>query len=162
MSGSAAGFAFLSEAGYRQAIDATLASAKEEIRVLDRNLESMALEDANRIDRLSAFLSEQPKHRLRIVLHNPDRLQQSSPRLINLLRNHSRAVEIRLMPERLRHLSDCQILADGKHGTLRFHADQPRGKLVVDDAETIAPWWLRYDELWQISTQFSPAIPLGL
>lgn len=153
---------FDSEAGYRQAIDATLAAARQEIRIFDRDLERMALEEADRAALLAAFLAGGRDRRLLIALHDPEPLLRRCPRLIALIRRHSHAVEVRQTPDHLRTLPDCQVLADMSQGTLRTHADHPRGKRIVDDANEIHPWWQRFDELWNASHPCSPATALGL
>lgn len=154
--------AFDSEAGYRDAIDMTLAAACQEIRIFDRNLERMALDEPHRAALLAGFLAGGNERRLKIVVHDPERLPQRFPRLMALLRRHSHAVEIRQTPDHLRGLSDCQVLADQRHGTFRSHADQPRGKRYWDSPNDIHPWWQRFDELWQESQPCCSATSLGL
>ena len=56
------------------------------------------------------------------------------PRLIALMRDYGTPVEVRATPEHLRHLADRWVLADGRSGTIRFHADHARGKCIADDA----------------------------
>lgn len=153
---------FDSEAGYRQAIEATLAAARKEIRIFDRDLNRMGLETSAGADLLAAFLAGGTDRRIRIVVHYPDHLQQRFPRLLALLRRHSHTIEIRRTPDHLQSLADCGVLADERHGTLRTHADHPRGKLVVDDPKQIHPWWQRFDELWDACQPCSPATAVGL
>jgi hypothetical protein len=153
---------FDSEAGYRQAIDATLAAASTELRIFDRDTERMALDAPARAARLAAFLAAEKDRRLRIVVHDPRHLQQRCPRLIALARRYGHAVEIRQTPDHLRHLADCQVLADARHGTLRTHADHPRGRRIADDDRAIHPWWQRFDELWAASEPCSLATVIGL
>jgi hypothetical protein len=153
---------FDSEAGYRQAIDITLSTACQEIRIFDRDLERMGLEEPARAGLLAAFLAGDKDRRIRIVVRNPEPLQRRFPRLLALIRRHSQAVEIRQTPDHLQGLADCEILADKKHGTLRTHADHPRGKRISDDPKEVHPWWQRFDELWDASQPCSPATSIGL
>jgi len=159
---SAAVDAFDSEAGYRDAIDMTLAGAGQEIRIFDRNLEGMALDEPARSALLATFLVGGNDRRIKIVVHDPERLPQNFPRLMALMRGHSHAVEIRQSPDHLRGVSDCQVLADRKHGALRTHADHARGKRYWDCPNDIHPWWQRFDELWHESQPCCPATSLGL
>ena len=138
---------FDSEAGYRDAIDLTLAGACQEIRIFDRNLEGMTLDEPARSALLATFLAGGNDRRIKIVVHDSERLQQRFPRLLALLRGYSHAVEIRRTPDHLRGLTDCQVLADQKHGTLRTHVAYPRGKRYWDSPNDIHPWWQRFDEL---------------
>lgn len=153
---------FDSEAGYRAAIDAVLAAAGEEIRILDRNLGRMELESPHRADLLSRFLSGDRHRRLRLLLHDCDLLDRHSPRLLALLRRFGHVIEVRHIPDHYRHLSECQVLADHRHGALRFHADHPRGVLVADAPDEIHPWWQRFDDLWEQSHPSTPATTLGI
>ena len=148
---------FDSEAGYRAAIDATLRTAKRELRIFDGDLERMTLDDPVRSALLLAFLSGAPTRRLHIVLHNLESLQTRHPRLLNLIRSHGPQIEIRRTPDHLRHLADCFVLADETHGAVRFHADHARGKGVSDDDIEIHPLWQRFDDLWETSQVCTPS-----
>lgn len=153
---------FDSEAGYRMAIDAVLAMAREEIRIFDRDLARLAIEEPARAELLANFLAGSRGRKVRIVVHDPDHLRLRCPRLTALIRRHSHAVEIRQSPDHLRNVADCQVLADKTHGVLRTHADHARGRVVFDDTQAIHPWWQRFDELWDSSDPCSLATSLGL
>lgn len=148
---------FDSEAGYRAAIDATLRAARRELRIFDGDLERMALDDSARSDLLLAFLAGGPTRRLHIALHDPDPLRNRHPRLLNLIRSHGHQIEVRQTPDHLRQLADRFVLADELHGTIRFHADHARGKLVSDDDIEIHPLWRRFDDLWEESLVCTPS-----
>jgi hypothetical protein len=139
---------FDSEAGYRAAIDATIQSARRELRLFDGDLERMALDDAARSAMLLQFLSGDQTRRLHMVVHDPAPLRARHPRLLNLIRSHGHQIEIRQTPDHLRHLADRFVLADAAHGAIRFHADRPRGKRIGDDTKEIHPYWQRFDDLW--------------
>jgi hypothetical protein len=153
---------FDSELAYRNAIGMTLAVARTEIRIFDRDLVAMGLENPERIKLLTVFLSADRHRRMRIVVHNDDPMQRLAPRLIRLLRVFGHAVEVRRTPEHLRRLTDCWVLADAAHATLRFHSDQPRGKQIWNSEREVTPWWQRADELWAESEPCSPATVTGL
>ena len=153
---------FDSELSYRGAIGATLALAQREIRVFDRDLLSMGFEDGKRIDLMTAFLSAGRFRSIRFVVHDDGPIQRLAPRLLAFLSRFNHAVEVRRTPEHLRHLTDCWVLADGAHGTVRFHRDHPRGKQIWNDKSQIGPWWQRAEELWMESEPCSPASVTGL
>jgi hypothetical protein len=153
---------FASEAAYRNAISTTLAVAQREIRIFDGDLAGMGLENREQIDLLTEFLSANRRRSLHIVVHDDDWLRRHAPRLINLLRLFGHAIAVRRTPEHLRHLTDRWVLADAAHATIRFHADQPRGKQVWNDEREVAPRWQRADDLWQESEPCSPAAVTGL
>lgn len=146
---------FDSETGFRQAIGTVIAQARQELRVFDRDIQRLQLEQKASIAALEAFLSASRDNRLHIVLHDTSHLERYCPRLHALQLNHLQAMEIRQSPDELRHLAEVYVLADRCHGALRHHGDHPRGKLILDSADEIHPWWQRFDELWAHASPWS-------
>lgn len=153
---------FDSEAGYRMALDAVIALAARELRVFDRDLQRMALADRVRAEALSAWLAADPERRLSIVIHDPDPVQRSMTRLTEMLRRLPGRIEFRQSPEHLRHLSDCLLLADRNHGVVRFHGDHARGKQLRHAPADLAPYWQRFEDLWEVSEPCLSGTVLGL
>lgn len=151
-----------SERAYRAAIDVTLAAARSEIRIFDRDLLQMGLGERDRVALLADFLAGSRDRRLHIVIHDIVPLEQRLPRLIELMRLRGHMIETRRTPDHLRHLADCWLLADSAHGAIRFHADHARGKLIANLATEIEPWWQRFDDLWQESERCAPGATTGL
>lgn len=152
---------FDSEAGYRAAIDLTLAAARRELRIFDQDLSDMGLDTPPRIAALTTFLGA-GRGRLSVILHDTAYLEQRMPRFINLLRLYGHALEVRRTAEHLRQVADCWVLADQATGAIRFHADHPRGKLVLATPAEVLPWWQRFDELWLSGEPCSPGAATGL
>lgn len=140
-----------SEADYRQACDTVIGRAQREIVIFDHNLVPLRLSESNRIEKLAAFLKDDETRRIRVVMHDPDNLEKSAPRLIHLVARFSHAIEVRQSPDNLRHLADTHVLADDQHGVRRFQFDLPRSALILDDPTYIGPWRLRFEELWGLS-----------
>lgn len=140
-----------SEAEYRQACDTVLALAEREILIFDRDLTALRLEEKARLEALADFMRKDSLRRIRVVLHDPGPLERNSPRLLQLFDRFSRCIDVRQSPENLRHLADTHVLADERHGVRRFHADQPRSALILDDPAYIQPWQQRFEELWDLS-----------
>lgn len=153
---------FDSEAGFRQALDTVIASAGREIRVFDRDLSRMRLEEKARAEALENFLAADRERHLRIVLHNPETVEQSCPRLMTLRRRFPMTVEFRQSPDELRHLADSFLLANHAQAAVRFHFDHARGRLMLDTAEEVHPFWKRFDDLWELSLPCLAATRLGL
>lgn len=153
---------FDSESGYKAAIDLVLAAARREVRIFDQDLTRMGLEIPARAALLGNFLAGDRDRRLRVVLHDTDALERNSPRLLALLRVHGHAIEVRRTPEHLRQVADCWVLADETHGAVRFHADHPRGKLLLGASAEVHPWWQRFDDLWLAAEPCSPGAAAGL
>lgn len=146
---------FDSEAGFRQAIDTVIAQAQQELRIFDRDLWRMQLEQKATVAALEAFLSGSRDNRLRIVIHDTSHMERYCPRLHALQHRHIHALEIRRSPDELRHLAEAYVLADRHHGVLRHHGDHPRGKLILHSTDEIHPWWQRFDELWAHASPWS-------
>ena len=148
---SAAYTLLTSEADYRAACDTILGLAEHQILIFDRDLVRLRLGERTRLEALAGFLGADSLRRIRVVLHDPGPLEHDMPRLMQLLARFSHSVDVRQSPDDMRHLADTHVLADEKHGVRRFHADQPRSALIVDDPAYIQPWQQRFDELWELS-----------
>lgn len=140
-----------SEAEYRHACDTVLTRAENEILIFDRDLAGLRLEESSRLGVLSGFLQKGPLSRIRMVLHDPGPLERNAPRLMRLMVRFSHAMEARQTPDNLRHLADTHLLADEGHGVRRFHVDQARSALILDDPAYVSPWRQRFEELWALS-----------
>lgn len=140
-----------SEADYRQACDTILRRAEREVLFFDRDLVALRLEDTPRLAVLTSFLQSDDMRRIRIVLHDPGPLERDAPRLMRLISRFSHVIDVRQSPDNLRHLADTHLLADESHGVRRFHVDQARSAIVLDDANYINPWRQRFEELWELS-----------
>ena len=140
-----------SEADYRQACDTVLARAETEILIFDRDLAALRLEESARLAALTGFLQKSPVSRVRMVLHDPGPVERKAPRLMQLIARFSHLIEARQSPDNLRHLTDTHLLADEGHGVRRFHVDQPRSALILDDPAYVSPWRQRFEELWALS-----------
>lgn len=138
---------FDSEAGYRAAVALTIAGAQREIRIFDRDLQNLGLEERAKVELLNSFLAGRRERHLRIVVHDLAPLQSRLPRLLRLMRDYAHQVEVRVTPDHLRNLADCWVLADQESGTIRFHADHARGKCVIATPSEVKPWWQRSDDL---------------
>jgi len=153
---------FDTEAGYASAIDAVLTAVHQSVCVFDSDLMRMGLEQPARCEVLGQILAARHDSRLRIVLHDHRPLERGGPRLLKLLQRHADSMEVRQTPKQLRHLADCFLLGDARHGVVRFHAQQSRGKCFLDDANAAQPWQQRFDELWEAATPCLAATRLGL
>lgn len=140
-----------SEAAYREACDTILGRAQREVLIFDRDLAALQPNQKIRLELLAGFLQTDTLRRIRIVLHDPVQLERNAPRLIQLIARFSHAIEARQSPDSLRHLADTHLLADDSHGVRRFHVDQPRSAIILDDRAYIHPWRQRFEELWQLS-----------
>lgn len=140
-----------SEAEYRQACDTILGRAEHELLIFDRDLGAVRLDETHRLKALADFLQTDSLRRIRMVLHDPGPIERDAPRLMRFIFRFSHRFEIRQSPDNLRHLADTHLLADEKHGVRRFHVNQPRSALILDDPAYLNPWRQRFEELWELS-----------
>lgn len=150
------------EAEYRIGCDDVIQLAEHEILILDRALQAVRINEAQRTERLEQFLAADRNRRIRIALHEPEMVRTQAPRIMQLLSRFSHQMEVREIPDNLRHLADTHILADRRYGVRRFQFDQPRSALIVEDPPAISPWWDRFSELWEQSRSCLSANTTGL
>jgi hypothetical protein len=144
------------------AIDELIGLAKHRIRVFDHDLSQMGWSRAQRIEHVGAFLRGTRGRRLDIIVHDTAYLETSCPRLLSLLRTYSHAVTIYRTGPEARHATDPLIVVDDRHYLHRFHFEQPRATLGIDQPEETRPLAQRYDEIWATGEPGVNATVLGL
>jgi hypothetical protein len=147
---------------YRQAVADVVALARRELVMFDLDLGQTGLESLEMAEALREFLSAHRENRMRIVVHRPDEVERSCPRMMSIQRLHGHCLSFRQSPDDLRHLADCFLLADGRHAAIRFHADHARGKLLIEQPEEVSAWRRRFEELWELSVPTISSTTLGL
>jgi len=147
---------------YQTAIDRLLALASNELRIYDRNLTQLKLDNPARIEMLKRLLTNSREISLRIAVRDAKHIRDQSPRLLELLRNHSHRMAIIETPENLAHLRDGMILADNGNGLILFDQDQARSKLIIDDIGETSVYLRRFDEIWREGGQSVSASVAGL
>ena len=153
---------FDTRSAYMEAIDAVLSAAHKEVCIFDADLKDLNFESRERAEAIGTFLSGGRDRSLRVVLHDPEHLSRSSPRMMELLRRYGHCFSVRQTPESLRTLADSFVLADESSGVIRFHADHFRGKLLVNQPLEIHDWQQRFENLWLESLPAVSATHLGL
>jgi uncharacterized protein YjiS (DUF1127 family) len=153
---------FDSEVGFRTAIDAALFAADGQINIFDPDLARLRLEESNRVAMLRSFVTLRRGNRIRIALKSARHLELKAPRLLALLRVFGHVIEVRRTPEELDRLCDSHLLTDNGYAVVRFHVDQPRGKLIMADIAEVRPWLDRFSELWSAAEPCSPGAAFGL
>ena len=144
------------------AIDALIALAQQQIRVFDQDLSQTGWNGAARADRLAAFLREVRGRRLDIIVHDTRYLQSACPHMINLLRNYGHALTIYQTGPEGKVATDPLVIVDGRHYLHRFHFEQPRAALGIDQPEQTRPLASRFDEIWATGEAGLSGTVLGL
>ena len=146
---------------YERALDSLFALPGRTLRIFDRRLSS-AYNAPAREQLIKAFLSSNRLARLQIVIHETATLQRDCPRLMNLLRRFSYAIQIQETEARAKAASDPFAVLDERHYVHRFHFDGPRGVLAINDSNGALPLLHRFDEIWEASVPAVAATTLGL
>lgn len=147
---------------YRASIDNVISRAQRRIRIFDRNLDGLGFNSPPRQDLLRAFLLARRTNHLYIVVHDTGYLHRDCPRMHLLLRQFSHGVSIQQTHAHMQGVSDSFVVADDEHFVRRFHFDDSRGLLALDDPREARNLNDRFDELWEASYPAVFATTLGL
>ena len=146
---------------YEAALDRLLARPQRLLRVFDRQF-GRNWNTVVRHDLLRCFLLGGRANRIQIVLHDASNLVRDCPRLMLLLRQFSHAVTIHETEPHARHVHDPFALADDRDHLHRFHYDDARSLLALDDPNGTRVLADRFVELWEASGPTAAATTLGL
>lgn len=147
---------------YQAGIDRILAMAETEVRVYDQDLGLLKLEGGTRLTHLERLLHAKRADTLQVALRDTEPFRNQQPRLFSVFTAHADAMAVQQTPDHLASLRDSMILVDGHHGLIRFDVEQPRSKLLIDEAAELLPYLRRFEELWaEGGTPVSPTT-LGL
>ncbi len=133
---------------YQTAIDRLLAIASQKIWIYDEDLVTLKLDAAPRLAHLKRLLSGAHADVLRIALRNGSPLRQQHPLLQNLLTTYDHMATAQETPAQLAHLRDSMIIVDDKYGLIRIERDMARSKLLIDEADELRPYLLKFREIW--------------
>ncbi|MGH8849715.1 MAG: hypothetical protein ACREYD_01850 [Casimicrobiaceae bacterium] len=145
-----------------QAIDELIALARQHIRVFDQDLSQTGWSSAGRAERLATFLRQARGRRLEIIVHDMRYLEGSCSHILNLLRNYGHALTIYQTGAEARVATDPLLIVDGAHYLHRFHFDQPRAALGIDQPEQTQLLANRFDEIWATGQPGLAGTVLGL
>ncbi len=144
------------------AIDTLIGLAQQQIRVFDQDLSQTGWSSAARADRLAAFLRQVRGRRLDIIVHDTRYLESACPHLVSLLRNYGHALTIYQTGPEGKVATDPLLIVDGKHYLHRFHFEQPRASLGINQPEQTRPLANRFDEIWATGEAGASGTVLGL
>lgn len=137
---------FTTYADHDLAFTRLLSLATRRIDIFDRDLALFKLEQPARHGELKRLLAA-ADHRLRIVVQDAQTTVARHPLLMRLLETHGHHFELIEADGKLRELTDSIVLADGAHALIRFHRDQPRGKLIENEEDAVKPYERRYQAI---------------
>lgn len=144
------------------AIDTLIELAQRHIRVFDQDLSQTGWNGAARADRLAAFLRQVRGRKLDIIVHDTRYLESACPHMVNLLRNYGHALTVYQTGPEGKVATDPLLIVDGRHYLHRFHFDQPRAALGIDQPEQAKPLASRFEEIWATGEAGLSGTVLGL
>ena len=153
---------FDSESGFQQAVDRLLEQPGRELRVFDPDLVGLRLGAPERVARLERFLGASRARRLFIALHDPEHLARFCPRMMDLLKRYSHAVQVQRTHEELGELRDAFLVLDGISFVRRPEARFARGVICLNDRAEASAMRARFLEIWAASYPAVSATTLGL
>ena len=146
---------------YEDALDRLFARPGRRLRIFDRQL-GKGYNGVRRFELLRIFLLASRSHHLQIVLHDAANLQRDCPRLILLQRQFSHAVSIHETEPQAKGVYDPFAVMDERDYVHRFHYDDTRGLLGLDDPKDAHSFVQRFVEIWEASATAVSATTLGL
>ena len=148
-------------AAYAAALDTILGRPKRIVRIFENVLGS-DYNTTRRFELLRAFLLANPRNRLQIVAHDVQSLDRNCPRLLNLLRLHAHAISIHETHQAAKAVYDPFAVVDDLHYVHRFHFEEMRGLLALEDPIGTHTFIERFGEIWEASSPAVSATTLGL
>lgn len=136
---------------FQAAVDRLLERPGRELRIFDPDGAGLLLNDAARVARVEGFLRGSRTRRLYMVLHEPQHLQRSCPRMMSLLARYSHAIQINRTHEEIRGIQDSFLVLDASHYARRPVATFYRGALGLNDETEALPMRSRFLEIWTAS-----------
>ena len=153
---------FDTPAGFRAAFDALLAATQRHLRLYDRDLSLLDIDDASRLAALHGLCVAGGGRRIELLLDDIDRLARDHPRLMLLLRDFGHVLEIRQADPDAPRPDQAFALAD-RHGVL-LRADKAaaHGTLHLDDPAGATALHQSFEGMWQRAPAGVSATTLGL
>ena len=147
---------------FQRAVDRLLEEPGRELCIFDPDGVALRLNDAARVGALERFLRASRTRRIYMVLHDPQHVQRSCARMMNLLVRYGHAIQVNRTQEEIRELQDAFLVLDSAHYVRRPVAARFRGALGLrDDAEALALRG-RFDEIWAASDPAVSGTTAGL
>lgn len=144
------------------AIDELIGRARASIRVFDIDLSETGWTSPARCDRLAVFLRGSRHARLDIIVHDLRFIERSCARLCRLLRLHGDKMTILRTGPEARIAMDPLVIVDNRHFLHRFHIEQPRALLGIEQPQMAKPLVQRFEAIWATGEAGLTGTVLGL
>ncbi len=144
------------------ALDRVIGLAQQRLQIFDVDLAECGWQTPERAANLAAMLRRSRNTRIDLIVHDTRFMEASCPRLIALLRAHSHSITVYRTGAEAKSAMDPLLLADGRHFVHRFHIDQPRASVAIEQPQLARPLCMRFDEIWATGEPGLGATVLGL
>ena len=144
-----------------EAIDALLALARQHVQLFDIDLAQGGWQTAARVDALTRFL-RQRNARFDVIVHDTRWMEANAPRFVQLLRQYGHAMTVYRTGAAARAAMDPLLIVDERHHLHRFHIDQPRATVAIDQPQATKPLVTRFEEIWATGEPGLAGTVLGL
>jgi hypothetical protein len=144
------------------AIDELFDIAEHTVRVFDDDLSEMGWNRPTRAEKVAAFLRRSRAAKLDIIVHDTAWIESSGARLMNLLRTFSGAITIYRTGAEAKAAMDPLVIVDNRHFLHRFHVEQPRAALAIEEPHLARPLVDRFNEIWATGEPGLSGTVLGL
>ncbi|WP_373975026.1 hypothetical protein NT239_15530 [Chitinibacter sp. SCUT-21] len=152
---------FDTRAGYQKAFSTVISQARHTLILCENDFAESDLGCLSNQKALWAFFSQSSPGRMQLLVAKADFLAQQCPRFIQLLDRFGHLIELRVIPEHLKHWQKGWLIADQLNYLIRHHYDWYRGELG-SDAKTTALLKQQFATLWEQSTSTSALQRLDL
>lgn len=149
-------------ADYSAALDTLCSLAHHSLCLYENDFEGIGFNSEARYQTLRHFLLANPANRLCLLARDTNYLATRCARLAMLLRQFNSRMAIHRLPASSPQCSEPFGVADGAHFVRRFHFDDPRGLLAVNDPAAASALHSRFHEMWAHSHPAVSSTTLGL
>lgn len=149
-------------ADYKGALDKLCELARYDLFLFEKNFDGLGFNNEARYASLRHFLLSSPNNKLYVLAHDVHYLATQCARMAMLLRQFGHGMHIYQTPQHLKHLTEPFAIADDNHYVRRFHFDDPRGVLALNDPEQARALKSRFLEMWADAHPAISATTLGL
>ena len=143
------------------AIDELVGLATQSIRVFDVDLSETGWNGVVRNEKLAAFLRGSRQARLEIIVHDTRWLESAGARLMALLKMFSFGITVYKTGAEAKGAMDPLVIVDGRHFLHRFHIEQPRAALGIEQPQDAQPLVNRFAQAGRLEHAQLPQNLLG-
>ncbi|OGT29464.1 MAG: hypothetical protein A3K00_02685 [Gallionellales bacterium RIFOXYD2_FULL_52_7] len=149
-------------ADYTAALNALCKLAQHNLYLFEMDYDGLGFNSEARYETLRHFLLANPSNRLFVLAQDTHYLSTRCPRMMMLLRQFDNRLFIHQTAKHLLHITAPFCVTDNAHYVRRFHFDDPRGLLALNDPEHARMLESLYLEMWAESHPAASATTLGL